>query len=172
MIPRGTESDDRPGLMDRFWLPRDERQRQVYNEASTLALFLIVGLGLLASLVMLVIAPRTALPYVGTFDVIIIGSLGTAVLYASRQGVDPYSPGQTRRRQNFVVTFVTLLPVTAFGQYVASRSSDQLAEPWWIQTLGTAVGALAGATLLTALPALIRARARRLDNQADPNESD
>lgn len=75
----------------------EERQRDVWNEASAVGFQLMLWLGLIAADVMIWVGGATGLPYaVATFAVVGVSSL-VVLTYAGRVGVKADSPEHLRR---------------------------------------------------------------------------
>ncbi|WP_432511274.1 hypothetical protein [Kineococcus sp. SYSU DK001] len=131
---------------------REERQRDVWNEASAVGLQVALWLGTAAATAMVWIGGRTALPYaLTTFAVTVVAS-GFALAHATRLGVRPDDPRWSRARRlvpygvlvlAFLAGVVQAAPSGAFGS-------------------GLAVGAAGGGVLalLCAVIGTVRARRR------------
>lgn len=128
---------------------REERQRDVWNEASAVGLQVVLWLGLLASTVLVWVIGAPAVPYAIAFLAIIgVASLVT-VGYARCLGVDVESSQRVLRLR--LVPYVVVLALLAVGIARTTAVSTSFG-------VGLAVGA-AGA-LVIATVALVRGRRR------------
>lgn len=130
----------------------EERQRDVWNEASAVGLQLTLWLGLAAATAMVWIGGREALPYACT----VVGLVGAVswvvVVYARRLGVQVEAPAWSVAAR----LVPCLLLVAAFGAGVVHAApGDGFSGSF---TRGAAVGA--GAALVTLLVVALRARRR------------
>ncbi|NAZ84140.1 DUF2029 domain-containing protein [Kineococcus sp. R8] len=73
---------------------REERQRDVWNEASAVGLQLVLWLGTAAAAAMVWIGGRAALPYALTMFAVVGVVSGVTLSYARRLGVDVEAPAR------------------------------------------------------------------------------
>jgi hypothetical protein len=140
---------------------REERQRDVWNEASAVALQVVVVLSLLAETAAVWIIGADALPYVYAL-LGIVGIAGwIAILYARSLGVNAEDPLRMWRPR--MIPYLAVLALLAAGLVHATpqdTSSDD-----WSTTAGMVTGMVAGVALPVAglVYARKRSRAREQD---------
>ncbi|MCU1669529.1 MAG: hypothetical protein JWP40_2456 [Blastococcus sp.] len=132
----------------------EERQRDVWNEASAVALQVLIWLQLLAATAAVWIAGATAVPYVSA----LIGMAGVAgwvaVLYSWSQGVAVQKcPRTSWRRMGPLLGVVGLLAAGLVRAELAHASVDG-----WSTVSGVATGIVVTAALLTGLSRYARRR--------------
>lgn len=136
---------------------REERRRDVWNEASAVGFQLMLWLGLAAAAAMIWIGGPPALPYV----VVVIGIVGVpslvCIVYAERLGVRG-TEGMRMARSRMVPVLV-LVVVLAAGLLVRGSDDGVGASTLW--------GAVAGAVLVLGLAGWTEVRARRRDSAVD-----
>lgn len=136
---------------------REERRRDVWNEASAAGFQLMLWLGLAAAAAMIWIGGPPALPYV----VVVIGIVGVpslvCIVYAERLGVRG-TEGMRMARSRMVPVLV-LVVVLAAGLLVRGSDDGVSASTLW--------GAVAGAVLVLGLAGWTEVRARRRDSAVD-----
>ncbi|WP_432498030.1 hypothetical protein [Kineococcus auxinigenes] len=134
---------------------REERQRDVWNEASAVGLQVALWLGTAAATAMVWIGGRTALPYALTTFAVTGTASWFALAYATRLGVRADDPRwfQARRLMPYTVLVLAFLaglvhaaPAGAFGS-------------------GFAIGAAGGGVLALACAVIGMVRARRRSMQ-------
>ena len=134
----------------------EERQRDVWNEASAVGLQLAVWLMLSAATVMVWVGGRGAVPYAVTVFVLAGAVSWTTVLYALALGVDASSPQHVLRVR--LLPYLALLVLLVVGTVRALGHVDT----------SVAAGAMVGAGVSVAALTLARrrrgARAARLDD--------
>ena len=135
---------------------REERQRDVWNEASAVGLQLMIWLNLVAATVMVWVGGRDALPYTLT----LVGLLGVGswvtVLYAARLGVRVDQPQRLKRGR--LVPYVLLVVVLLVGMV---RAMDVVGEP------SSVLGALVGAGVVGLAVVLAKRRGRGRGDQGE-----
>jgi hypothetical protein len=115
----------------------EERQRDVWNEASAVALQVILWLSLLAATVAVWVVGEPAVPYVYTLIGIIGFASWVAVLYSWSLGVQIDNPAwMNRRRMAAVLVLAVLL---AAGLFRATASG--IAVDDWSTVAGMVTGA-------------------------------
>jgi len=138
---------------------REERERDVWNEASAVGLQLVLWLGLVAAAGMVWLGGAPALPYAIVVFVIVGAGSGVGLLYAHRLGVRVSATGRVLRLR--LVPYVALVVLFLFGALRAAPSSGFGAS----FVGGMAVGGVAG--VLTLAWSGIRARRnKQLDNKS------
>jgi hypothetical protein len=126
----------------------EERQRDVWNEASSVGLQVAIWLGLTAATVMVWAGGRTGLPYaLGLLGVVLASSLLT-IVYAARLGVHVDDPARMSRLR--LLPLAVLLVVLVVG---LARAGDWSMGFQW----GFGIGAIGGGVLYLVL-ALVRRR--------------
>ncbi len=136
---------------------REERERDVWNEASAVGLQLILWLGLAAAAGMVWLGGASALPYaIVVFSILGAGS-GVGALYARRLGVRVSAKGRVLRLR--LVPYVALVVLFLVGVLRHAPSSGFGAG----FGRGLAVGGAAGVVALV----WSEIRARRHDRLAD-----
>lgn len=103
---------------------REERQRDVWNEASAVGLQLLLWSGLIASTAMVWIGGRTAVPYVATYLILIGVSSLVTVAYAGRLGVALVSRERLVRAR--MVPYLLLVVLLVVGMVRATGASVEL----------------------------------------------
>ncbi|WP_133116386.1 hypothetical protein [Amycolatopsis antarctica] len=140
---------------------REERQRDVWNEAAAIGYQVILFLGLAAAAGMLWIGGEPSMPYAVTLLAVLgIASIISAV-YAARLGVDVDE--STRMLRLRMVPFLALLILVVAG-LVRVAPADGFGS-------GLAQGAVAGAALAVLWLAVKWIRARRRTSGAGPVSS-
>lgn len=138
---------------------REERRRDVWNEASAVGFQLMLWLGLAAAAAMIWIAGPPALPYV----VVVIGIVGVpslvCIVYAERLGVRGTEGMRMARSRMVPVLVLVLVVVLAAGLLVRGSDDGVSASTLW--------GAVAGAVLVLGLAGWTEVRARRRDSAVD-----
>ena len=137
---------------------REERERDVWNEASAVGLQLVLWLGLAAAAGMVWLGGATALPYAVTVFLIVGAGSGVGLLYAHRLGVRVSATGRVLQLR--LVPYIALVVLFLFGALRAASSSGLSAS----FVRGMAVGGAAAVLTL----AWIWIRARR-NKQLDDN---
>ena len=135
---------------------REERQRDVWNEASAVALQVLLWLHLLAATAVVWIVGLDAMPYV----YVLIATIGLAgwiaLLYSASLGVHvPTGAKTSRRRMVPLVVVVVLLAVGIIRAEAGNFSVDG-----WSTAAGMAVGAALAFGVLAAATRFARGRAR------------
>lgn len=125
----------------------EERQRDVWNEASAVGLQLAIWLMLLASTAMVWVGGRDALPYALTVFLLAGAVSWTTVLYALALGVDASSPQHVLRAR--LLPYLALLVLLGVGTVRA------------LGHVSTSVAAGAAVGAGVAVAALTLARRRR-----------
>lgn len=132
---------------------REERQRDVWNEASAVGLQVLLWLNLLAATVAVWVVGADAVPYVYA----LLGITGVAgwiaIIYAWSLGVDVQDSRWRSRRR--MVPLVVLAVVLGAGLVRASSIGTAI-DDW-----STAAGAVTGAALSLAVIAVVTWLARR-----------
>jgi uncharacterized membrane protein YkvI len=140
---------------------REERQRDVWNEASAVALQVVVVLSLLAETAAVWIVGADALPYVYAL-LGIVGIAGwIAILYARSLGVHADDPQRMWRPR--MIPYLAVLALLAAG-LVHATAQDTSSDDW-STVAGMVTGMVAGVALAVAgsLYARKRLRAREED---------
>lgn len=107
---------------------REERQRDVWNEASAVGFQLMLWLSLVAASASLWIGGRPAVPYALTmFFVAGVGSLVT-IAYSHRLGVDPASPDWVTPRRLVVVSALYVVLVGGLIRSTRGSTGDSALE--------------------------------------------
>jgi lysylphosphatidylglycerol synthetase-like protein (DUF2156 family) len=133
---------------------REERQRDVWNEASAVALQVVLWLSLLAATVAVWVVGADALPYVNTLMVIIGVASWIAFLYAWNLGVNAEtSRARWPRLALLGVVVVLLLAGMLRASAVGSLVDD------WSSIAGMVTGFAVVAVLFTVTARLARRRA-------------
>lgn len=117
---------------------REERQRDVWNEASAVGLQLVLWLGLAAVAAMVWLGGHPALPYAVAVLVVIGAASGVTVIYAHKLGVRLDEAGRVLRLR--LVPYGVLLVLIFVGAMRAAPASGFGA--------GLARGAVAGGALV------------------------
>ena len=138
---------------------REERQRDVWNEASAVGLQLMIWLNLVAATVMVWVGGREALPYTLT----LVGLLGAAswvtVMYAARLGVRADQPQRLKRGR--LAPYLVLLAVVLLLVVGVLRATEDGASP------STVLGVLVGAGLVGLALVLAKRRDRGRGDQGE-----
>lgn len=129
---------------------REERQRDVWNEACAVGVQLMIWLGLAAAAAMIWIGGRPALPYMMLVLVLVGVVSGVTIGYAARLGVAADDGSQ--RSLARLVPYLGVVVVIVLG--VVFRTGDD--RPSWSAIAGAGVGAGVAALATT----LMRRRAR------------
>ena len=138
---------------------REERERDVWNEASAVALQLMLWLGLAVAAGMVWLGRTAALPYAIVVLALVGTGAGFSLLYAHRLGVRVSASGRVLRLR--LVPYVALVALFLVGALRAAPSSDFGAG----LVVGMAVGAALG--VLALAWGWIRARrGRQLDTSS------
>ena len=140
---------------------REERQRDVWNEASAVALQVVVVLSLLAATAAVWIVGADAVPYV-TALLVIVGIAGwVAIFYAWSLGVHAEDPQRMWRPR--MIPHLAVLALLAAG-LVHATAQDTPSDDW-STIAGMVTGIVAGVALVVAgsLYARKRWRAREED---------
>lgn len=136
----------------------EERQRDVWNEASAVGLQLVLLLGLAAAAAMVWLGGAPGLPYaVAMLSVLGAGS-GASLLYARKLGVEVNDPGGVLRLR--LVPYAVLLVVGVGRTAPPEGFSSGLA-------IGIVVGS--GAALFALTGSGLRARHRRRRDTVEPS---
>jgi hypothetical protein len=128
----------------------EERQRDVWNEASALGLQLVLFLGLGVSTVLVWVDGAPSLPAVSAFVAVLGVASIVTVAYANRLGVD--AGGLRVMLRWRLVPYAAIVVLLCVG--MARAMPDESAE-------GFGVGAVTGAAVALGLLALHSRRARR-----------
>ena len=136
---------------------REERQRDVWNEASAVALQVMIWLHLIAATAVVWIVGAAAMPYVCG----LLGLMGVsgwvAILYSWSLGVHvETSTRKSRRRMVPLLAVVVLLVAGMVRAEVGTVSVDG-----WSTAAGMLTGAAVAVVVLVAVTRLARTRARR-----------
>jgi len=136
---------------------REERERDVWNEASAVGLQLVLWLGLAAAAGMVWLGGAPALPYAIVVFVIVGAGSGVGLLYAHRLGVRVSATGRVLRLR--LVPYVALVVLFLVGALRAAPSR------WFGAGFvpGMAVGG-AAAVLTLAWSGIRARRNKQLDN--------
>jgi hypothetical protein len=137
---------------------REERERDVWNEASAVGLQLVLWLGLAAAAGMVWLGGSSALPYATVVFAILGASSGVGVLYAHRLGVRVSATGRVLRLR--LVPYLALVVLFMVGALRDAPSSGVGAS----FVLGMAVGGAAGVLMLVWSGIHARRKARLDDN--------
>lgn len=132
---------------------REERERDVWNEASAIGLQLVLWLGLAAAAGMVWVGGASGLPYAVVVLLIVGAGSGVGVLYAHRLGVRISATGRVLRLR--LIPYVALVVLFLFGALRAAPSSGFGGG----LVLGMAVGG--AAAVLTLAWSGIRARRKQ-----------
>ena len=136
----------------------EERQRDVWNEASAFGFQLALVTTLLFSTVCIWLVGRPALPYV-QLGLGLTGAIGGAtILYAQRLGVDVLQPQRLNRARTIPVGM--LLAVLIAGMVRASSSTSS-----W--SWSSAAGAATGLAVVAAAFSLTRHRSRQAAQRSE-----
>ncbi|SNS27973.1 hypothetical protein SAMN06893096_10339 [Geodermatophilus pulveris] len=144
---------------------REERQRDVWNEASAVALQVLLWMSWLAATAAVWIIGAPAVPYAWAMIAIIAIAVWIAVLYARSLGVDATDSRWIRWPR--MIPYLALLGLFSVGLLLASEDLLQAAESYPSLIRGFVQGAVVGAPLgLAALVVgllldLKRSRARK-----------
>jgi len=130
---------------------REERQRDVWNEASAVGLQLMLWLGLAASTAMVWIGGQESLPYAITLFCLVGAVSWVSLVYARRLGVAVEAPARVLTPR--LVPYLLLLAAFLAG---VVRAAPDDGFPG-----GFAYGAAGGAALAVAALVVSGARARR-----------
>ena len=147
---------------------REERQRDVWNEASAVGLQVALWLGLAAAAAMVWIGGAAALPYAYAF-VVVLGAAGwITILYARALGVEVGSPQRVTRLRFLPLAAVVV--VLAIGTWRAASSMAPSNGPLDSLTNGFALGLASGNLIAVAwmLWSGLRARDRAQASPAPP----
>jgi len=136
---------------------REERERDVWNEASAVGLQLVLWLGLAAAAAMVWLGGEPALPYAIVVFLIVGAGSGVGLLYAHRLGVRVSATGRVLRLR--LVPYVALVVLFLCGALRAAPSSGFGAG----FVRGMAVGG-AAAVLTLAWSGIRARRNKQLDN--------
>lgn len=131
---------------------REERQRDVWNEASAVGLQLVLWLGLGTAAAMVWLGGPPALPYAVAVFVVLGAASGVSVLYAHKLGVRLDDAGRVLRLR--LVPYVVLLVLFFVSVVRAAPSSGFGAGFAWGGAAGGAV------TVLSLVWTGLRARRR------------
>jgi hypothetical protein len=131
---------------------REERQRDVWNEASAVGLQLVVWLGMAAAAAMVWIGGTAAMPYAVTTFLIMGAASWITIIYAARLGVRVDDPRKVLRPR--LLPYALLVAAFAAGVLHAAPSGGFEGG----LLTGAAVGALLGVVVLTV--GALRARRR------------
>jgi len=136
---------------------REERQRDVWNEASAVALQVVLVLSLLAETAAVWIIGADALPYVYALLAIVGIASWIAILYARSLGVDVDDPQRMWRPR--MIPYMAVLALLVVG-LVRATLQDAPPEDW-----STIAGMVTGGLAVMAgwLYACKRSRARERD---------
>jgi len=135
---------------------REERQRDVWNEASAVGLQLMIWLNLVAATVTIWVGGRAALPYTLTLVALLGVASWVTVLYAARLGVRADQPQRLKRGR--MVPYVLLAVVLVAG---ILRATEDGSSP------STVLGALVGAGLVGLAVVLAKRRGRSRGDQGE-----
>lgn len=133
----------------------EERQRDVWNEASALGLQVATWLGLGAATVMVWVGGASAVPYAVTMFAVIGVTALVTIAYARRLGVEVEEPHRMMRLR--LVPYVLLVALFVLG-IVRTRAFDSSAS--------FLSGVAAGTAVAVAALALSVVRARRRERAA------
>lgn len=122
---------------------REERQRDVWNEASAVAFQVLIWLHLLAATAALWIVGEDAVPYVYAVVAMIGLASWIAMLYAWSLGVDV--PGSSRLQARRMVPIAVLIVLLAAG-LIRATAADGAFDDW-----STVAGAVTGAGVAVAV---------------------
>ncbi len=131
---------------------REERQRDVWNEASAVALQVVLVLSLLAETAAVWIVGADALPYVYTLLGIVGIASWIAILYARSLGVHADDPQRMWRPR--MIPYLAVLALLVAGLVHATPKGTP-SDTWSMVT-----GIVAGLALLVAGPLYARKRSR------------
>jgi len=136
---------------------REERERDVWNEASAVGLQVDLLLGIAAATAMVWIGGATALPYAIAVLILAAAGSGVAMSYARRLGVRVTDSGSVMRLR--LIPYVALLTLFLLGAVRAAPSSRFGAGFVWGMVAG-----FAGLLLWLAWSEIRDRRRKRLDN--------
>ena len=134
----------------------EERQRDVWNEASAVGLQLLLWLGMLAATAMVWLGGEESRPYVITFLVVIGFCSWATIAYAWHLGVDVTATARVLRWR--MLPYLVLVAVLAVGLL---RTSDEPTSP------STIAGAATGAAAAIVAAVVGGRRKRRLQPDLD-----
>jgi hypothetical protein len=144
-------------LSNPFYL--EERQRDVWNEASAVAFQVLIWLHLLAATAVVWIVGADAMPYVYA----LIGMIGlaswVAILYAASLGVRVDS--RTRMARARLIPFVVLVALLVIGMLRVQLGSGGLDD--WSSVAGAITGAAVVLVLFAAVSWYMKRRQRARD---------
>ena len=129
----------------------EERQRDVWNEASAFGFQLALLTALAFATVSVWVVGRPALPFVQIGLVLTAAVSMLTVVYARRLDVDVLQPQRLNRAR--MIPFAVLMVALLAG---ISRATGELQDAW-----ATAAGAVTGIALVTGLIAFVRRSDRR-----------
>lgn len=134
---------------------REERERDVWNEASAVGFQMMLVLGMVAAAAMIWIGGPTAQPYVlAVLGVIGVSSMA-AIGYAQALGVRPQSSVRMLRWR--MVPYLLLIAAVLVGLAVRGQPDEIDAATAW--------GAVTGAGIVLALFAVMGVRSRRRERR-------
>jgi hypothetical protein len=119
---------------------REERQRDVWNEASAVGLQLVLWLGLAAVAAMVWLGGPPALPYAVAVLIVLGAASGVSMLYAQKLGVRVDDAGRVLRLR--LVPYGVLLVLFLVGAVRAAPTSGFGAGLAWGAAAGGAVAVL------------------------------
>jgi len=134
---------------------REERQRDVWNEASAVGLQLVLWLGLGTAAAMVWLGGPPALPYAFAVFVVLGAAPGVSLLYAHKLGVRVDDAGRVLRLR--LVPYAVLLVLFFVGVVRAAPSSGFGAGFAW----GAAVGGVVAVLSLVRIGLRTRRREQR-----------
>jgi hypothetical protein len=137
---------------------REERQRDVWNEASAVGLQLVLWLGLAVAAAMVWLGGAPALPYALAVFVVLGAASWVSLLYARKLGVRVDDAGRVLRLR--LVPYGVLLMLFLVGAIRAAPPSGFGA--------GLAQGGAAGGALAVLLLVWSGLRARRREQRGEP----
>ena len=133
---------------------REERQRDVWNEASAVALQVLIWLHLLAATAVVWIVGADAMPYVSVL-LATIGLAGwIAILYSASLGVHVQSGAKTSWRRMVPLLVVVVLLATG----IIRAEAGNFSVDGWSTVAGMAVGAAFAFGVLVAAARFARGR--------------
>lgn len=149
----------------------EERQRDVWNEASAFGFQLLLWGGLLLSTVMLWFGGRDALPY--AYGLLAVTGLASAMTigYARRLGVDAAAREFRSRNPSRLVLLVLVLVVLLLGLV----RSAMLSLSWGTGPVisgSTLAGFVTGAVIALAVLLVLARRAKRRARRAETEAAD
>jgi len=133
----------------------EERQRDVWNEASAVGLQVVLWLGLGTAAAMVWLGGTPALPYAFAVFVVLSAAPGVSLLYAHKLGVHAEDAGRVLRLR--LVPYVVLLVLFFVGVVRAAPSSPFGAGFTW----GAAVGGMVAVLSLVVSGLRTRRREQR-----------